>query len=109
MAPGPTTEPPSDGAAPPPHKRRRTGAVFQRERRADPALPPPLPSAAALEMASIEHYDARLESYLAKFTDLYQKEILEIQSEDFQERSIPVLKDVLETSMKFWSQFDVEM
>jgi hypothetical protein len=38
-----------------------------------------------------------------------QAEILEIQSEDFQEKSIPVLKDVLETGMKFWSQFGVEL
>ncbi len=32
---------------------------------------PPL-SAAKLEAATIDNYEARLESYLAKFTDLFQ-------------------------------------
>jgi len=68
-----------------------------------------VPNASELEAAAIDNYEERLGAYLANFTDVFQAEILEIQSENFHQKSIPVLKDVLETSMKFWSQYDVVM
>eukprot|EP00670_Eutreptiella_braarudii_P019088 CAMPEP_0174362244 /NCGR_PEP_ID=MMETSP0811_2-20130205/63405_1 /TAXON_ID=73025 ORGANISM="Eutreptiella gymnastica-like, Strain CCMP1594" /NCGR_SAMPLE_ID=MMETSP0811_2 /ASSEMBLY_ACC=CAM_ASM_000667 /LENGTH=90 /DNA_ID=CAMNT_0015499729 /DNA_START=16 /DNA_END=285 /DNA_ORIENTATION=+ len=47
-------------------------------------------------------YEANLDAYLERFTEFFKDDILKIQSENFDQSIVPLLKDSLETGRSVW-------